>query len=135
MIERADLNGQSRQTVRSSSNVGYLTIDYQNQTLYWTSGNIYSSSTDGSGYTTISVPRSTSRGVAYYNNNLYYAYCCESDGTNLRYATNRLTLSTLSVSRLGLDPGIQPQGHHVVALSRQPVPPGKCTPLSVIAVS
>ena len=134
MIERADLNGQSRETVRSSR-VEYLTIDYQNQTLYWTSGYIYSSSTDGSGYTTISVPRSASRGVAYYNNNLYYAYCCEFDGTYHIYGTNRLTLSTGNVSLLGTDGGVQPRGHHVVALSRQPVPPGECTLLFIMAVS
>lgn len=135
MIERADLNGQSRETVRSSSSVEYLTIDYQNQTLYWTSGNIYSLSTDGSGYTAIPVPRTASRGVAYYNNSLYYTYCCEFDGTHHYFGTNHLTLSTGSVSLLGTDGGIQPRGHHVVALSRQPVPPGECTLLSIIAVS
>ena len=123
-IERASMDGQARQVLHNTQLVypNGLTLDYQNQVLYWIDASldkIESSNVDGTNrqlITTFVLPVYHAFSMSFFNNILYW-----SDwGTDLILSmfTNGTSLTRL------LSEFSYPTGIEVVSKSRQQLPTG-----------
>ena len=125
-IERASMDGQARQILHNSRLVwpNGLTLDYQNQVLYWIDASldkIESSNVDGTNRTLIanfalSSPNYHPLSMTFFNNILYWSdwgtdmiHSIFANGTSLSSLTERFSLLT---------------SIEVVSKSRQQLPPG-----------
>ena len=128
-IERASMDGRSRQTLHGSQLVwpNGLTLDYQNQVLYWIDGSldkIESSNVDGTNRRLIatfasSTPNYQGFSLSFFNNTLYW-----SDwGRNMIFSifANGSSLTAL-IQGFTLPTGIE-----VVSENRQQLPQGWLT--------
>ena len=128
-IERASMDGRARQILHNSQLVWPygLTLDYQNQVLYWIDASldkIESSNVDGTNRTLIanfalSSPNYHPLSMTFFNNILYWSdrgtdkiHSIFANGTSLTSLLRGFSLST---------------GIEVVSKSRQQLPPGWLT--------
>ena len=128
-IERASMDGRARQILHNTQLIypNGLTLDYQNQVLYWIDASldkIESSNVDGTNRTLIvnfasSSPNYHPYSMSFFNNILYW-----SDwGTDMIHSISANGTSLTSLLRgFSLSTGIE-----VVSESRQQLPPGWLT--------
>ena len=122
-IEHASMDGQARQILHNTQLVrpNGLTLDYQNQVLYWIDASldrIESSNVDGTNRTLIAnfSPNYHPFSMSFFNNILYWTdwgtdkiHSIFANGTSLTSLIRRFRLAT---------------GIEVVSGSRQQLPPG-----------
>lgn len=119
-IERASMDGSSRVTLHSSglSTVYGVTIDYDNQILYWadySNNRIEMSMTDGSNRRVLTSSGITDPfGITYYAGKLYW-----TDWSGNRIYTLSISTPTV-VTQVTSSLGQDPYGIHVVSEDRQP---------------
>ena len=125
-IERASMDGRGRQILHNSQLVRPfgLTLDYQNQVLYWIDASldkIESSNVDGTNRTLIKALTSSSHwahAMTFFNNIFYW-----SDwGTDMIHSM--LANGTLVNLLIPADSIRAPTGIEVVSENRQQLPPG-----------
>lgn len=114
------MDGNSRTVLHRSglSNVYGLTLDYQNQTLYWvdySNNRIERSSASGSNRVTLRTGLNDPWGVTYHAGRLYWT------DWNQDRIYSILVRSPSSITAITSSLGGNPNGIHVLAEERQPL--------------
>ena len=115
------MDGNSRTVIHSTglSNVYGLTLDYQNQTLYWvdySNNRIERSSITGSNRVTLRTGLRDPWGVTYHAGRLYWTDWYY-DRIYSIVVTSPASITTITSSSLGGNPN----GIHVITEERQPL--------------
>lgn len=114
------MDGNSRTVLHSSglSNVYGLTLDYQNQTLYWvdySNNRVERSSVTGSNRVTLRTGLSDPWGVTYHAGKLYWT------DWNYDRIYSIVVTSPASITTITSSLGGNPNGIHVITAERQPL--------------